>query len=208
MQLYSEASNDFPSRSTPCRCILRYMRSDQTVKRTNLSFRKVRKGRGAPGFPNTNKTDHFLAGNIAWKKAGEKLVSRCHSCLSRRFPFARARIFHQRELIWIKCLTAFQTPGDLNNFWLDLQTKQTIMMQACVKMYTAVKQQTPALDAFINVFSSFHQVLCFFLCFGSKLRGSCVLLLQRCGEKIGHKFMHNNTERKRVSRCFSPALAN
>lgn len=28
------------------------------------------------------------------------------------------------------------------------------MMQACVKMYTAVKQQMPALDVFINVFSS------------------------------------------------------
>lgn len=27
-------------------------------------------------------------------------------------------------------------------------------MQACVKMYAAVKQQMPALDVFINVFSS------------------------------------------------------
>lgn len=89
-------------------------------------------------------------------KKKKKLVSRCQLlCLSRRFSFAHAWIFYQRGLIRIKCLKAFQTPGDLNNFWLDLQTKQTIMMQACVKMYTAVKQQMPALDVFINVFSSF-----------------------------------------------------
>lgn len=72
-------------------------------------------------------------------------------CLSLWFPFAHAWIFYQRGLIRIKCLKAFQTPGDLNTFWLDLQTKQTIMMQACVKMYTAVKQHTPVLDVFINV---------------------------------------------------------
>lgn len=83
------------------------------------------------------------------------MLSRCQLlCLSRRFSFAHAWILYQRGLIRIKCLKAFQTPGDLNNFWLDLQTKQTIMMQACVKMYTAVKQQMPALDVFINVFSS------------------------------------------------------
>lgn len=85
----------------------------------------------------------------------EKLVSRCQLlCLSRWFSFAHARILYQRGLIRIKCLKAFQTPGDVDNFWLDLQTKQTIMMQACVKMYTAVEQQMPALHVFINVFSS------------------------------------------------------
>lgn len=59
-----------------------------------------------------------------------------------------------KRLIWIKCLKAFQTPGDLNSFGVDLRTKQTIMMQACVKMSTAVVQQMPTLDVFINVLAS------------------------------------------------------
>ena len=116
-------------------------------------------------FPPTQTKQTVSAGNIAsnWRK---KLVSRCQLlCLSRRFSFAHAWIFYQRGLIRIKCLKAFQTPGDLNNFWLDLQTKQTIMMQACVKMYTAVKQQMPALDVFINVFSSFFSSDFFFFFF-------------------------------------------
>lgn len=104
-------------------------------------------------------------------KGDKKLVSRCQLlCLSLRFSFAHAWIFYQRGLIRIKCLKAFQTPGDLNNFWLDRQTKQTIMMQACVKMYTAVKQQMPVLDVFINVFSFFS----YLHCFGSKHRDNFV----------------------------------
>lgn len=104
------------------------------------------------------------------------------------FSFARARILYQRGLIRIKCLKAFQTPGDLNNFWLDLQTKQTIMMQACVKMYTAVKQQMPALDVFINVFSSFHQLLFTSSLFVISAHGRlCVFPLQRCKSKRAQK---------------------
>lgn len=112
-------------------------------------------------FSQHKQTRRFLLATLPQKGGGKKkLVSRCQLlCLSRRFSFAHAWILYQRGLIRIKCLKAFQTPGDLNNFWLDLQTKQTIMMQACVKMYTAVKQQMPALDVFINVFSSsFHRL--------------------------------------------------
>lgn len=111
-----------------------------------------------PGLlvPQHKQSRHFLLATLPQKK----LLSRCQLlCLSRWFSFAHAWIFYQRGLIRIKCLKALQTPGDLNHFWLDLQTKQTIMMQACVKMYTAVQQQMPALDAFINVVSSFHQLL-------------------------------------------------
>lgn len=112
--------------------------------------------------PRHKQNRQFLLATSPQKRR-EKLVSRCQLlCLSRRFSFTHAWIFYQRGLIRIKCLKAFQTPGDLNNFWLDLQTKQTIMMQACVKMYTAVTQQMPALDVFINVFpSSFHRVFFF-----------------------------------------------
>lgn len=107
-----------------------------------------------PWFPQNKQTRQFLLATLP-EKGEKKLLSRCQLlCLSRRFSFAHAWILYQRGLIRIKCLKAFQTPGDLNNFWLDLQTKQTIMMQACVKMYTAVEQQMPALDVFINVFSS------------------------------------------------------
>lgn len=118
-------------------------------------------------------------------KGDKKLVSRCQLlCLSLRFSFAHAWIFYQRGLIRIKCLKAFQTPGDLNNFWLDLQTKQTIMMQACVKMYTAVKQQMPVLDVFINVFSFFSSAFFhIFTVLDLNTGITLCLLLQRCKEK-------------------------
>ena len=146
-------------------------------------------GTGAPRSPNTNKPDDFCWQHCLRKEEGKKkLVSRCQLlCLSRRFSFAHAWILYQRGLIRIKCLKAFQTPGDLNNFWLDLQTKQTIMMQACVKMYTAVKQQMPALDVFINVFSSsFHRLFIHSLTVLDVSTGatSC-LLLQRCKKEKG-----------------------
>lgn len=164
--------------------------------------------------PRAQTKQTISAGNIASKRR-EKLVSRCQLlCLSRRFSFTHAWSFYQRGLIRIKCLKAFQTPGDLNNFWLDLQTKQTIMMQACVKMYTAVTQQMPALDVFINVFpSSFHQVFFlspFIVLDLSTERGGggglCIfLLLQRCtGKKAGLKFMHSKTRKKRVIRRLRP----
>lgn len=143
---------------------------------------------GAPGSPQHKQNRQFLLATLA-RREGEKkkLVSRCQLlCLSQRFSFAHAWIFYQRELIRIKCLKAFLTPGDLNNFWLDLQTKQTIMMQACVKMYTAVKQQMPALDVFINVFSSsFHQLFFhIFTVFSVPSTGVTLCsLLPRCKKK-------------------------
>lgn len=70
-------------------------------------------------------------------------------------------------------------PADLNSFCLDLQTKQTIMMQACVKMYTAVEQQT--LDVFINVFSSLFSSALYFSYFGCERGGES--LLQSCRGK-------------------------
>ncbi len=159
--------------------------------------------------PQHKQTKQFLLATLA-QKGEKKLVSRCQLlCLSRRFSFAHAWILYQRGLIRIKCLKAFQTPGDLNNFWLDLQTKQTIMMQACVKMYTAVKQQMPALDVFINVFSSsFHQLFPhIFTVLDFNTGVTSCWLLQRCKEKASHKFMHKNGK-KCVICCFCPGLAN
>lgn len=105
----------------------------------------------------TNQT--VSTGNIASKKQRggkkESWLADVSCCVYLGgFSFAHAWILYQRGLIGIKCLKAFQTPGDLNSFWLDLQTKQTIMMQACAKMYTAVEQQMPALDVFINVLAA------------------------------------------------------
>lgn len=173
---------------------LHYMRSDQMVKHTNLPVGEVKYavctvvGNRCSWFPPTQTKQTISAGNIGSKRRGKKkLVSRCQLlCLSQRFSFAHAWIFYQRELIRIKCLKAFLTPGDLNNFWLDLQTKQTIMMQACVKMYTAVKQQMPALDVFINVFSSsFHQLFFhIFTVFSVPSTGVTLCsLLPRCKKK-------------------------
>lgn len=96
------------------------------------------------------QTHQSVSAGSVWpeeEEKREKLVSRCQLLC---FP---AWISYQRGLIWIKCLKAFQTPADLNSFWLDLQTKQTVMMQACVKMSPAAAQQTPAIDVFINAAS-------------------------------------------------------
>lgn len=164
--------------------------------------------------PRHKQNRQFLLATSPQKRR-EKLVSRCQLlCLSRRFSFTHAWIFYQRGLIRIKCLKAFQTPGDLNNFWLDLQTKQTIMMQACVKMYTAVTQQMPALDVFINVFpSSFHRVFFFSLSFPSLFwiwaqrenwGTLCFLLLQRCTVK-GRPQIHAQKTEKGTCQPPSPS---
>lgn len=156
------------------------------------------RNRSLPGSPSTNKPDNFR-----WQccheqdGGGGKLVSRCQLlCLSRWFSFAHARILYQRGLIRIKCLKAFQTPGDVDNFWLDLQTKQTIMMQACVKMYTAVEQQMPALHVFINVFSSAVRQPRRIRARGRLLRR----LTQRCAEK-GRQQKNPSTKTVKEESC-------
>lgn len=108
------------------------------------------------------------------------MLSRCRLlCSSLRFSFAHAWIFYQRGLIRIKCLKAFLTPGDVNAPWLDLQTKQAVMMQACGKMHAAVEQQMPSLDVFINVFSSsFHHAFSSLL--SAALDSTLCLFLRRC----------------------------
>lgn len=159
--------------------------------------------------PRHKQNRQFLLATSPQKRR-EKLVSRCQLlCLSRRFSFTHAWIFYQRGLIRIKCLKAFQTPGDLNNFWLDLQTKQTIMMQACVKMYTAVTQQMPALDVFINVFPSSFLPLSFpslFWIWAQRENGGtlCFLLLQRCTVK-GRPQIHAQKTEKGTCQPPSPS---
>lgn len=82
-------------------------------------------------------------------------------------------------------------------------------MQACVKMYTAVKQQMPALDVFINVFSSLFSSDFFHMFTVLDLNTGVTLfsLLQRCKEKDSLKIRHLNGK-KHIIRCFCLGHAN
>lgn len=124
----------------------------------------------------TNKNRLFQLATLPQDGGGESCWADVGCCVF----FAHAWIFYQRRLIRIKCLKAFLTPGDVNAPWLDLQTKQPVMMQACVKTHAAVKQQIPSLDVFINVFSSsFHHA--FLSLLFAALDPTLCLFLQRCG---------------------------